>query len=59
MIKKSIDEIWDTLWKELDDLITNIVNKINDDLIPEYKKIVGESVPKLVKVEVKRTKETK
>ena len=48
------DQLYDKLWPELDELASLIREKVNSDLNPRYSEIVGKTVPKMVKVDVKR-----
>lgn len=53
---KSIDrnQFYDEIWSELDEMASLIREKVNSDLNPRYKEIVGKTIPNLVKVEVIR-----
>lgn len=53
---KSIDrnQFYDEIWPELDELASLIREKVNNDLNPPYREIVGKTVPNLLEGEVKR-----
>jgi len=51
---KDRDEVFDELWPKFDELTSLIREKVNNNLNPQYRKIVGKTVPKLVTVEVER-----
>jgi hypothetical protein len=52
--KMNRDQFYDKLWPEFDEIASLIREKVNNDLNPRYKEIVGKTVPKLVKVDVER-----
>lgn len=56
--RQSLDrsQFYDKIWPDLEEMASLIREKINNDLNPRYKEIVGKTVPKLVKVKVERKK---
>jgi len=48
------DQLFDKLFLEMDNLISLIEKKVNDDLNLRYKEIVGKTVPELKKIKVVR-----
>jgi len=48
------DQLFDKLCLEMDNLISLIEKKVNDDLNLRYKEIVGKTVPELKKIKVVR-----